>query len=576
MAILEFELLPRRKETSMAMPTPPSSHTLSDQSMMVVEENIQKAESIITMMKLDRNFKSSLPLFQENRKEEAKEFVKCVKNLRTAMHFLVSEHSSGGGSSTSSKKLVLAQNLMQIAMRRLENEFQQILSANKENLNDRLPMPAMSDLQIIADCMVLSGYGRECMKIYRVIRVSMVEEGLYRLGIERYSSSQINKMSPEALNHQIKTWLKAVNFAVKSLFHSERFLCDHVFAVSDTIRESCFTEISKDGGAINLFRFPELVAKGKRWPEKAFLLMELYETIKDLQPQIESIFSFEAVSYVNLQVLSSLNKLGESVQNILTEFEVSIQKNPSRVGVPGGGIHPLTNSVMNYVSILANYTGVLSDIIIAADDSATPTQMPFPESYFESPHPHERQTSAVSVRLAWIMLVLLCKLDRKAKIYNDIALSYLFLANNLQFVLEKVRTTAALKFLLGDDWLAKLDRKVKLYAANYESMAWNKVYQCLPEISTDMVKAHFRQFITAFKEACKKQKSWVVPDAMLRNEIKVSIIRKLVPAYREFYDNHFTTLSEERNLEALVRLSPDDLETYLSDEISFQTNLSLS
>lgn len=625
MAILELP----RKETSMAMATtprkkvmatlfsfnkptsssssysnhlqnPPTPSLTFSESMM--EENIQNAESMF-ITKWDpkgsstsTNFTSS-SLFQENR-NEAKEFVKCVKDLRRAMHFLVSEHSG----SSSSSRLVLAQNLMQIAMRRLENEFYQILSANKEHLNpfesissqsspslqsrssnnnnsdddndesagsdvERHSVVAMSDLRTIADCMVSSGYGRECMKIYRVTRVSIVEEALYRLGIQRYSASQINKMNPEALNHQIKNWLKAVKIAVRTLFHGERFLCDHVFAVSDTIRESCFTEISKDG-AVNLLRFPELVAKGKRWPEKAFLLMELYETIKDIQPQVESIFSFEAVSCVKLQVLSSLKKLGESVQTILTEFELSIQKNQSRMAVPGGAIHPLTNSVVNYVSILANYSGVLSDIIIVAD-SANPTQMPFPESYFESPHPHERQTSAISVRLAWILLVLLCKLDSKTEIYNDIALSYLFLANNLQFVLEKVRTTA-LKFILGDDWLAKVDRKVKLYAVSYESMAWNKVFYCLPEasktdISPDMVKAHFRQFSTAFEEAYGKQRSWVVPDAKLRDEIRVSIVRKLVPAYREFYDTHFTTLSGERNLEVLVKFSPDNLENYLSD-----------
>ncbi|KAI5659892.1 hypothetical protein M9H77_28685 [Catharanthus roseus] len=576
-------------------PTP--THTFSE-SMM--EENIENAEEMI--MKWDpkgSSFTKFVSLFQEDRKE-AKEFIKCVKGLRRAMHFLISEHSG-------SSKLVLAQNLMQIAMKRLEKEFYQILSANREHLNpesvssrssrlsltessnsddeneagsdeqiraagesisevERLSVIAMSDLRLIAECMVSSGYGKECINIYKKIRASIVEETLYRLGIERYSSSQINKLNPEALDNQIKVWLNAVRIAVTTLFHGERFLCDHVFAISDSIRESCFTDISKDG-AVNLFRFPEIVAKGKRSPEKVFMLMSLYEAISEVWPEIESIFSFQSVLSVKIQALSSLDKLGDSVQTIIIEFESSIQKNSSRIAVPGGGIHPLTNSVMSYVSLLANYSSVLSDIFLAG--SASPTQMPFPESYFESPDPHEADASAVSVRLAWIILVLLCKLDRKAEIYNDIALSYLFLANNLHFVLENVRTTN-LKILLGDHWVAKLERKVKLYAQNYESMAWNKVFSCLPEksqatISPDMVMTHFQQFKTAFEAAYNKQISWMVPDAKLRDEIKVSIARKLVPAYREFYNTHLTTLMGKGNSEVLLRFSPDNIGNYLSD-----------
>ncbi|KAL2549174.1 exocyst subunit exo70 family protein H1 [Forsythia ovata] len=218
------------------------------------------------------------------------------------------------------------------------------------------------------------------------------------------------------------------------------------------------------------------VVKSKRWPDKVFQLMNLYEAISDIWPEIESIFSYESLSAVKLQAFSSLHKLGDSIQTILSEFESSIQKNSSRTPVPRGAIHPLTNSVMNYVSLLANYSGVLSDIV---SDSGTPPHSPFPESYFHSPSPDEAPTSALSA------------------------------STGLDHSVEKVRTTT-LKFLLGDDWLSKLDRKVKLYAANYETVAWNKVFSCLPEnlpeeMSPDTIKGHFRQFNSAFDEAYRRQ-----------------------------------------------------------------------
>lgn len=586
--------------SSLSIPNsiPPSPLHKFSESMM--EENIENAELMITKWDPDSSTKYEF-LFQENRKE-AKDFIKCVKDLRRAMHFLVSENSV-------SEKLVLAQNLMQMAMKRLEIEFYQILSSNRRYLdpgsvsnrssrmlawsssrsghsdeedyvgvNDDGPMAsesiseeerlselAMSDLKSIADCMISSGYGKECVKIYKIIRKSIVDEQLYHLGIERRSSSIINKMNSQVFEHHIKNWLDGIKIAVKTLFHGERVLCDHVFSFSNTIRESCFTSVTKEGG-IMFFMFPELVAKSKRSPEKIFCLMDLYESITDFWPEIESIFSFELVSPVKLQALNSLLKLGESIQIILSEFELSIQKNSFKIPIPGGGIHPLTNSVMNYISFLADYSGVLTEIIT---DSTSPTESLLPESYFESPNQNEGPAPAISVRLAWIILVLICKLDTKAELYNDIALSYLFLANNLQFIVEKVRTSN-LKCLLGDDWITKHEKKVRQYAANFEVMAWSKVFSTLPENSSDgmspeTVKACFRQFNLGFEQAYRKQTSWVVLDGNLRDEIKVSIAKNLVPAYREFYETHLVALSGEKDLEVLVRFAPDNIENYLSD-----------
>ncbi|KAM7494968.1 hypothetical protein LguiB_029577 [Lonicera macranthoides] len=560
----------------------------------MMEENIEIAESIITKWDLNTpSYTKFLSLFHKNRKG-AKVFIKSVNNLSRAMHFLVS------GSNSGSQKLVLAQNLMQIAMKRLEKEFYLILSANRECLDpesvsnrssrvlvsysddevsgsgsgsddeaqrageiisdvEKLSVIAMSDLRLIADCMISSGYGKECAKIYKIMRKSIVEESLFRLGIEQYSSSHISKMNSKLFEHNLKNWMNAMKIIVKMLFHGERFLCDHVFSTSEPIRESCFTDIIKEA-AMNLFKFPELVAKSKRSPDKIFPLMDLYETISDLFPEIESIFSYVSVSEIKLQNLSSLHKLAESVQAILTDFESSIQKNSSKALTAGGGVHPLTISAMNYMQYLANYSGALGDIF--ADSPSTEKSIsPLPESYFDSP------IRAVTVRLSRIILVLLCKIDSKAEQYKDIALSYLFLANNLHFVVETVRKTN-LKYILGQEWISEHERKVRQYAVNYESTSWSKVLSCLPEnreMSVEMVKECFRQFNSVFDEVYRKQLLWVVVDGKLRDEIKVSIAKQLVPQYKNFYDANLGSLSGERNLRALVRFAPDDLNNYLSD-----------
>ena len=584
---------------------PPSSPTHRTFSESIMDENFDTARALILRWDSDRNNMSDAStsssssaassLFHGDR-QEAKQYLSSVKDLQSAMHFFISRPDA-------SEKLVSAQTLMEKAMKRLQKEFYQILSSNRQYLDaesvsnhssrastisslsdfedeveddlrattesisevERVSAAAMADLKSIADCMISSGYGKECVKIYKVIRKSIVEEGLYHLGVEKTSLSHILKMDWEVLEYKIKGWLNAVKFAVKTLFYGERILCDHVFSASASIRESCFTEIAAEG-ALCLFSLPEMVAKCKKSPEKMFRTLDMYEAISDLWPEIESIFSFECTSTVRTQAVNSLVRLGDAVRVTLEEFESAIQKDVSKAPVPSGGIHPLTRYVMNYVAFLADYSEILADIF--ADYPMT-FESKLPESYFGSFESEEASSSPITMRLAWLILVLLCKLDGKAELYKDVALSYIFLANNLQYVVVKARDSN-LRFLLGDEWVARHEAKVRQYAANYERVAWSKVYASLPEdptaeITPEQTKNCFRRLNVSFEDAYRKQTAWVVPDARLRDEIKVSVARRLVPAYRAFYEKHRGGLERQCGSESLVVYAPENLDNYLSD-----------
>lgn len=572
---------------------PPSSpHRTFCESLM--DENIDTAQSLIE--KWDSDNASAPSLFYGDDRQEAKRYLNAVKVLQSTMHAVISK-SSG------SEKLVRAQILMEKAMKRLQKEFYQILSSNRQYLDpesvsthssrtstissfsdfedeledglratnesisemERASAAAMGDLKAIADCMISAGYGKECVKIYKTLRKSIVDEGLYHLGVEKTTLSQIQKMDWEVLEYKIKNWLNAVKVAVKTLFYGERILCDSVFSASDSIRESCYSEITVEG-ATWLFGFPEFVAKCKKSPEKMFRTLDLYEAISDHWAEIESIFSFKSTSSVRTLAANALVKLGEAIRIMFADFEAAIQKDSSKTPIPGGGVHPLTRYVMNYVAFLGDYSEILSDIFA---DYPLSVQSPLPEAYFGSLESSDVSSSPILVRFSWLVLVLLCKLDGKAELFKDVALSYLFLANNLQYVVAKVRDSN-LRFLLGEEWVAKHEEKVKNYAANYERVGWSKVYSSLPEdptadISPEETKQCFLRLNLSFEEAYRKQTTWVVPDAKLRDEIKISVARRLVPAYSAFYEKHREGLSRKRGSESLVRYMPENLANYLSD-----------
>ncbi|CAK9164729.1 unnamed protein product [Ilex paraguariensis] len=240
----------------------------------IMDRTLEFAGSIIMKWNPETStFANVTSLFYENR-GEGNDFIKNGNGLQRAMHFLASKNSG-------SEKLVRAQNLMQIAMKRLQKEFYQILSMNRAYLDpesvparsshastrsstsdyedgdigpeddikiagdsievEDVSNMAMVDLRSIAECMISSGYGKECVEIYKIRRKSIVDEGIYRLGVEKLSSSHLRKMDWEVLEQRIKNWLNAVRIAIKTLFNGETILCDHVFASSETIRESVYT-----------------------------------------------------------------------------------------------------------------------------------------------------------------------------------------------------------------------------------------------------------------------------------------------------------------------------------------------
>lgn len=513
----------------------------------MMEENINAAELIFSKWDAEKNAYAKIKLLYD--REEAEQFLRAVAELQNAMVFFV-DNELGGASVSRSHALVRAQNLMQTAMRRLEREFYQILSANHDQMYpesvttissvstistviedgddpdeeiraagefisemESSSALAVADLRAIAGAMISAGYGKECVKIYKILRKSIVDEGLYRLGFEKLTVKQVQKLSRETLDLRIRTWISAANVAVKTLFAGERILCDQVFGGSESISESCFADIARDA-AVQLLGFAELVAKSKRSPDKLFKILDLYSMISELWPDIESIFSFDSTSAVRYQAQASLQKLREAARSTLADFEAVIQKDASKSPPPRAGIHPLTRYAMNYISSLTDHEATIDEIFA---DSPIPVKSPSPAT-----------TPSINWLLLRLLLVLLSKLDSKAGMYRDEAISYLFLANNMWFIVSKAKE-GKLGLLLGEEWEALHIEQARQYATNYEKLAWHKPADATTKTSAATAPEKMRAFTAAFEETLRSQREFEIEDESFKQEVKDDIAGMMLP-----------------------------------------------
>ncbi|PKA51917.1 hypothetical protein AXF42_Ash008146 [Apostasia shenzhenica] len=496
-------------------------------------ENLATAEDVVAKWGTNSSteVKQSSSLFSAEGRADVPAFLRAVGDLQITMLFYSSANCDLPEDSCCSS-LVRAQTLMQSAIHRLEQEFQLILCSNKDGFEMK-PLAgggAADDLQSIAEIMIANGYGRDCVRAYEIHRKTIVDDGLRRLCFDLPSQSQIKKLKWELLEHKICSWIAGARTAVGTLFTRERLLCDHVFAGFDSAAESCFSGATLDA-ALRLVAFPEAIAKAKLSPEKLFRILDLFEAVAVLSPELESVFSPASTSAVVAKAGESLRALAKSARCMLAGFEAAVQKFASDSPVIGGAVHPLARYAMNYLCFLADYTPTLADIF--ANDPFRPPK-PLPEESLPS-HSQVAAAPEVAERLAWVLLILLCKLDLTAGAYSDISLSYLFLANNLRYVVNKVRRSGLI-MVLGEEWAERQEAKATRYAEKYVKLGWGSAAAAVPVPEEESpVPAALEEFNRTLEEACRRQKGWVVADDGMRKEVRAVVEAMILPAYQGAY-----------------------------------------
>nr|GMC95841.1 exocyst complex component EXO70A1-like [Ipomoea batatas] len=99
----------------------------------------------------------------------------------------------------------------------------------------------------------------------------------------------------------------------------------------------------------------EAIAKSKRSPEKLFVLLDMYEIMTELHPQMDIIFGSKYFSKMRQAALALTKCLAQTAKNTLAHFEEAVEKDATKTVVDDGTVlpvHPLTSYVINYVKFL--------------------------------------------------------------------------------------------------------------------------------------------------------------------------------------------------------------------------------
>ncbi|KAM0905283.1 hypothetical protein ACQ4PT_017468 [Festuca glaucescens] len=417
-------------------------------------------------------------------------------------------------------------------------------------------------LNALAQRLVQDGNQQSCYRIYRDARRSALELSLRKLGVEKLSKDDVERMKLDALEAKIGKCTQFMRIAMRLLLPGERKLCDEVFDGISFNKDQCFAELAGTG-VLTLLSFADAFAKSKRSPEKLFLLLDIYEVMHEFGSEVEVIFQDSFCSEIRGAALGLLKLLAQTAQETFVDFEEIIEKDTSKTNVHDGTVHPLTIYAIDYVKCLFDYQSTL--------------KLLFQE--FETGSDTEFQLGVVLIK---IMQALQNNLDGKSKQYKDPALMCIFLANNVHYMVTSVRRSEA-KNILGDYWIQRHRRIVQQNANQYKRVAWGKVVQTLSVqgasstgmsipsdlsssgVSRAMIKERFKSFNMQFGELHAKQSLWTIPDQELRETLRLAIAEVLLPAYRSFVKRFGNLVENEKKPHKYLKYSLEGVDQLLGE-----------
>ncbi|KAL8218819.1 hypothetical protein R6Q57_022192 [Mikania cordata] len=151
------------------------------------------------------------------------------------------------------------------------------------------------------------------------------------------------------------------------------------------------------------------------------------------------------------------------------------------------------------------------------------------------------------------------------------SVQWALLRQHTWFILQIVKETTEMKQVIGDNWCRRKSSDVRNYHKSYQRETWTKLLQWLTQDgvhvngkpSRRVLKERFKNFNAMFDEIHKTQSTWIVSDAQLLSEMRVSINAVVSPAYRSFVGRYKPQFEGGKSIDKYIKYQPENIESLI-------------
>ncbi|XP_070782759.1 exocyst complex component 7 isoform X6 [Enoplosus armatus] len=236
-------------------------------------------------------------------------------------------------------------------------------------------------------------------------------------------------------------------------------------------------------------------------------------------------------------LITSMETIGAKA---LEEFADSIKNDPDKeYNMPKDGtVHELTSNAILFLQQLLDFHETAGAMLASQETSSS-----------ASSYTSEFNKRLLSTYICKVLGNLQLNLLSKSKVYEDSALSAIFLHNNYNYILKSLEKSELIQLVTVTQKKAEssyrelIEQQIQMYKSSWVKVTEHLTDRNMPvfqpgtklkDKERQVIKDKFKGFNDGLEELCKIQKGWAIPDKEQRDFIRQSQKKVVSDAYRAF------------------------------------------
>ncbi|XP_039643433.1 exocyst complex component 7 isoform X8 [Perca fluviatilis] len=261
-------------------------------------------------------------------------------------------------------------------------------------------------------------------------------------------------------------------------------------------------------------------------------------------------------------LITSMETIGAKA---LEEFADSIKNDPDKeYNMPKDGtVHELTSNAILFLQQLLDFHETAGAMLASQETSSS-----------ASSYTSEFNKRLLSSYICKVLGNLQLNLLSKSKVYEDSALSAIFLHNNYNYILKSLEKSELIQLVTVTQKKAEssyrelIEQQIQMYQRSWLKVTEHLTDRNMPvfqpgtklkDKERQVIKDKFKGFNDGLEELCKIQKGWAIPDKEQRDFIRQAQRRVVSDAYRAFLQR-CANISFTKNPEKYHKYRPEEVE----------------
>ncbi|KAM9716609.1 exocyst complex component 7 isoform 6-T6 [Menidia menidia] len=260
-------------------------------------------------------------------------------------------------------------------------------------------------------------------------------------------------------------------------------------------------------------------------------------------------------------LITSMETIGAKA---LEEFADSIKNDPDKeYNMPKDGtVHELTSNAILFLQQLLDFHETAGAMLASQETSSA------------SSYTSDFNKRLLSTYICKVLGNLQLNLLSKSKVYEDSALSAIFLHNNYNYILKSLEKSELIQLVTVTQKRAEssyrelIEQQIDTYQRSWLRVTEHLTDRNMPVVQPgtklkdkerQAVKDKFKGFNDGLEELCKIQKGWAIPDKDQRDFIRQAQKKVVAEAYRAFL-HRCANISFTKNPEKYHKYRPEEVE----------------